>query len=170
MNGNQVWALGLSIFTLYSTVYWALGADSTQYGNPKAVLSMVILEVKAMLVGQILWITAVFFLRASILSLYVHIFLTQPFRIVCYVVHGLNFAYFAATVLACCLVCRPISANWNPQAGTCGDQKSLDLFIGIFNLIMDVAVVVLPLPVVWKLQMSRGRKIVISAIFGMGLM
>ena len=120
--------------------------------------------------GRILWITTVFLLRASIISLYVNIFRTKSFRITCYVVHGVNFAYLAATVLATCLICRPISANWNPRAGTCGDQKSLDLFIGIYNLLMDVCVVILPMPVLWRLQMSLGRKLVLSGIFGMGMM
>ena len=53
--------------------------------------------------------------------------------------------------------------------GTCGDQKSLDLFIGVFNLLMDVAVVVLPLPVLWGLQLKWGKKVVLSLIFSMGI-
>ncbi|KAL9124811.1 MAG: hypothetical protein Q9217_005902 [Psora testacea] len=122
-----------------------------------------------MVVGQILWVSAVFFLRASILSLYVHIFGTKSFRITCYIVHAFNAVYFAATVLACCLICRPISANWNRKAGSCGNQKSLDLFIGIFNLLMDVCVVVLPMPVLWRLQLSTGKKLVLTGIFGMGV-
>lgn len=166
MRENQIWALGVSIFTMHGNVE----QDFTQYNTSKADLSLIARQVKDLLVGQSLWAAAVFFVRASVLSLYIHIFRPKPFRILCYVVHGINFSYFAATVLGSCLVCRPISAGWDPQAGTCGDQKSLDLFIGTFNLIMDVTVVVLPLPIVWKLQMTRAKKIALSAIFGMGLM
>ena len=52
--------------------------------------------------------------------------------------------------------------------GHCGHQKSLDLFIGIFNVILDVAVVVLPMPVLWGLKMAVGQKIMLSGMFGMG--
>lgn len=155
---------------MISNIYWDLGGKPSQYGSPEAILSIVILEVKAMLVGYTLSVAAVCFLRASILSLYVHIFRVKPFRMACYVVHGINFTYFAGTVMAACLICRPISANWDPQAGTCGDAKSLDLFIGICNMILDVTIVVLPLPIVWKLQMTRAKKLALSAIFGVGLM
>ena len=170
MREYQIFALGLSIWTMLSNIYWDLGEKPGQYGSLEAILSIVILEVKAMLVGQTLSVAAVSLLRASILSLYHHIFRVKLFRLACYVVHGVNFAYFVGTVLAACLICRPISANWDPQAGTCGDEKSFDLFIGICNMILDVTVVVLPLPIVWKLQMTRAKKIVLSAIFGMGLM
>ena len=35
---------------------------------------------------------------------------------------------------------------------------------------MDVTVVVLPMPVLWGLQMAVGRKIVLSMMFGLGVM
>ena len=52
--------------------------------------------------------------------------------------------------------------------GYCGVQKSLDLFIGIFNLFLDVTVVVLPMPVLWGLKMAVGKKVMLSGMFGMG--
>lgn len=79
-------------------------------------------------------------------------------------------AYFVATVLACCLICRPFTYNWDHTVkGTCGDQRSLDLFIGVFNLFMDITTVVLPLPVLWGLQLARSKKFVLSGIFSMGV-
>lgn len=51
-------------------------------------------------------------------------------------------AYFTGIVLACCLTCRAFRYNWNQSIhGNCGDQKSLDLFIRVFNLLMDTATV-----------------------------
>lgn len=113
--------------------------------------------------------TAVFFIRASIISLYIRIFRTKPFLTVCYIVHGFNFAFFAAVVVASLVMCRPISAIYAPEAGRCGDQRSLDLFIGVFNLLLDVCIVILPMPMLWRLQMSLGKKLALSGIFGMGI-
>lgn len=141
-------------------------------GTTTVKVQALIVFTQAMLVGEILWVTAVFFVRASVLQLYIHLFYsTKPFRLTCYVVHAVNFGYASATVMAACLVCRPIAYAWDPTipGGSCGDQKSLDLFIGVFNLLMDVAVVILPMPVLWGLQMGVQKKIVLSAIFGMGI-
>lgn len=125
---------------------------------------------KALLVGQLLWITAVTLIRASVLFLYNRIFCTKSFRIACYGILSINLAYFTATVLACCLICRPFAFNWDQSIhGSCGDQKSLDLFIGVFNLLMDITTVALPMPVLWGLQMPTGKKIVLSGLFSMGI-
>ena len=126
---------------------------------------------QALLVGEATWGVAVTVIRASVLALYIRIFRTKSFRWACYVVHAINAAFGAATILGACLICLPVAYNWDHSiAGHCGNQKSLDLFIGIFNLLMDVTVVVLPMPVLWGLQMAVGRKIVLSMMFGLGVM
>ena len=127
---------------------------------------------QAMIIGEILWSAAVFFVRASVLQLYIHIFRIRSFRIACYTIHVVNASYFAATVLAACLICRPFAFNWDRSihGGKCGNQKSLDLWIGIYNLLMDVTVVILPMPVLWGLQMAISKKLALSFMFGMGIM
>ena len=126
---------------------------------------------KGLLVGQLLWATSVMLLRASVLSLYIRIFRTSAFRSICYGVHAFNLGFFVATVLACCLICRPFAYNWDHSIkGTCGDQRSLDLFLGVFNLLIDVTTVLLPLPVLWGLQMATSKKRILSGMFSMGIM
>ena len=83
----------------------------------------------------------------------------------------INVCFFIGTVLADCLICQPISYRWDRLvggSGACGHQKSLDLFIGIFNLLLDVTVVVMPMPVLWGLKMAVGKKLMLSGMFGMG--
>ena len=127
---------------------------------------------QALLVGEVTWSVAVTVIRASVLALYIRIFRTKSFRWACYFVHVINAAFGSATILGACLICLPIAYNWDHSiaGGHCGNQKSLDLFIGIFNLLMDVTVVVLPMPVLWGLQMAVARKIVLSMMFGLGVM
>lgn len=126
---------------------------------------------KGLLVGQLLWATSVMLIRASVLSLYIYIFQASSFRFACYGVHAFNLGFFVATVLACCLICRPFAYNWDHSIkGTCGDQRSLELFLGIFNLLIDFTTVVLPLPVLWGLQMSTSKKFILSGMFSMGIM
>ena len=124
------------------------------------------------MIGILIWGVAVFLIRASILVLYIRIFRTKSFRITCYVVHGFNFAFFVSTILSTMLICQPFAYNWNKtiRGGKCGDEKSLELYLGIFNLFLDVCLVVLPMPVLWGLQMALNKKLMLSSMFGLGIM
>lgn len=51
------------------------------------------------------------------------------------------------------LICRPLAYNWDPTIkGKCGDTHKLYLSVGIVNLLLDVTVVSLPMPLLWRLQ------------------
>jgi len=145
-------------------INWGLGSTNAMLNK-----KFVVLQYKALLVGQLLWVTAVTSVRASVLLLYIRIFRTPSFRAACYVVQGTNVAYLVA-VFRCCLICRPFASNWDRSIqGTCGNLKSLDLFIGIVNLLLDVTTVALPMPVLWSLQMATSKKVVLTGMFSMGI-
>lgn len=55
------------------------------------------------------------------------------------------------------------------QAGTCGRLDRLHMFIGVFNLLLDICVVAMPLPVLWGLKMSMSKKVALTGIFAMGI-
>ncbi len=57
--------------------------------------------------------------------------------------------YYVACVLTICLLCCPINYNWNRSIeGSCGNVKAIELFSAAFNMLLDVWVVFLPLPIV----------------------
>ena len=119
----------------------------------------------------IIWVASITFIRASIIFLYIRVFPTRTFRRICYAVLAINLLFFLGTVLADCLICQPIAYRWDRMAGGsghCGDQKSLDLFISIFNLVLDITAVVLPMPILWGLKMAVAKKVMLSGMFGMG--
>ena len=121
--------------------------------------------------APIIWVASITFIRASIIFLYIRVFPTRIFRRICYAVLAINFLFFTGTILADCLICQPIAYRWDRMAGRsghCGDQKSLDLFIGIFNLVLDITAVVLPMPILWGLKMAVTKKVMLSGMFGMG--
>ena len=143
--------------------------NSRSFFRPRGNLLRAYPQSQALLAGLLLWIVAVTLIRASVIFLYIRIFCKRPFRIACYVALAVNLAFATASVLACCLICRPFAYNWDRSLhGSCGNSKSLDLFLGVFNLLLDVTTVALPLPVLWNLQMRTGRKIALSILFSMG--
>ena len=126
---------------------------------------------QGMVTGQILWICSNTMVRISIVLLYIQIFQTPTFRIICYGVLQLNMTYFIAVMVQTFLICRSFSFNWDKTipGGSFGDQKIADRSIGVLNLIFDLILVFLPLPMVWKLQMPTNKKVALSIIFGVGV-
>ena len=118
-----------------------------------------------------MWIAAAVCVRVSIILLCVRIFPVRRFKIVCWIVVVINIAGFLSVVLATCLICRPISYAFDKTVpdGHCGSLAAFELYTATFSIIVDFAVVVLPLPMLWKLQMKTKRKIELSVVFGMGL-
>ncbi len=52
------------------------------------------------------------------------------------------------TILIGLLVCRPIEKNWDPTAvGTCGDQIAAYTAVSIYNVVVDVVMCLMPIPV-----------------------
>lgn len=69
------------------------------------------------------------------------------------IVHGL------ATVLATCLVCRPVAAaRDNSVYGTCGDQIVAYVVLGSVGLLTDLVLVVLPPLLLRGLKLTWAEK------------
>lgn len=63
--------------------------------------------------------------------------------------------------------CRPISSVWdksitNPQ---CLNLAAIYLAGAITSIVTDVILMILPMPMLWKLQMSRPKKLGIAMVF-----
>ena len=67
--------------------------------------------------------------------------------------------------------CNPREKAWNPLLpGTCYDTNIMYQITGIFNIISDFAIFIIPIWPVWKLQLPRGKKLGIIAVFATGLL
>jgi hypothetical protein len=68
--------------------------------------------------------------------------------------------------------CKPIALNWDPTTvGSCYFKGVTEYVIAMSsNLAMDIVVVLIPAPEVWRLKhVSIRKKIGISCIFGLGI-
>ena len=89
---------------------------------------------------------------------------------IAYAIGGVTVAYWLSTVVTALLICRPFAYNWNKFtiSGRCGNVPAYYLSTGIVNLIIDVAIIALPLPKLWGLQMKTSKKLALTAIFSLG--
>ena len=82
------------------------------------------------------------------------------------VVVGSGFGIMIALIFACNL----IEKSWDVSIteGSCNNRTGLYLATAIVNIISDIACLVLPIPVILKLQMQRIQKLGVICIFGIG--
>ncbi|KAK8037135.1 hypothetical protein PG991_001449, partial [Apiospora marii] len=67
--------------------------------------------------------------------------------------------------------CKPVTKIWRPWLqGTCSEQKSTDVATTFINLFLDILILLLPQPIIWKLKMTRQRRVGVSLIFSIGLL
>lgn len=65
--------------------------------------------------------------------------------------------------------CKPIDYTWAPKGE--GHCVSLDKFFlgqAIPNIITDMVLLAIPIPMIWKLQLPRSQKVALSATFLLG--
>ena len=119
---------------------------------------------------QFPYIFAISFIKISILQLYKRVFPTKRLCLIANLMGGIIIAWTIAFFFASLFQASPISYNWNSvgQSGTTVDELALYTGLAGSELILDVATLVLPWSVVWKLHMSTCRKWFVSSVFTLG--
>ena len=111
--------------------------------------------------------------KISLLLLYRRIFDTQAFKRRSLVVGIACLVWFLIVVLTTFFQCRPFTASFDAQAlfsDSCVDIRAYYLSFCILNLFLDVVLLLLPLHMVWGLQLRLHQRISLSGIFSVGLL
>ena len=120
---------------------------------------------------QTLWAIAVALIRSSIIFLYIRIFPARSFRFTCYAILTLNCTFSLGAVLTVWLICVPIGCMYSTSiCDSCGSVGLYNLLNTTISLLLDITVVFLPTPVLWGLQMPVKKKVMISGMFGLGIL
>lgn len=78
-------------------------------------------------------------------------------------------AFYIASTIAKIWECTPRSKIWDKEIpGRCVDRSKLFTSSGIFNTVTDVIILLIPVKVVWKLQIDKKRKLGIILVFTVG--
>ena len=115
-----------------------------------------------------------FFAKLSLFLLYHRLFAVNRWtRIAIYFGVILNGLFYLASCIALIILCIPRrSESWTSPtyAARCYHAEAMGDVQGIFGLLSDIYIFILPLPVLFKLQMSLRKKLGITAVFLTGLM
>ncbi|KAI0839862.1 hypothetical protein F5Y06DRAFT_264875 [Hypoxylon sp. FL0890] len=125
--------------------------------------------------GTIMYLATMIFLKAAILLEWARIFgpgSRRSFRWTCYILAAVNAAYYIINVSLECTSCTPRAYYWDKTipGGHCTDAAVLDLVSAVVNLIFDLAILILPQGVIWRLNMSRRKRVGVSVVFIIGLL
>lgn len=104
--------------------------------------------------------------RASVVLLYLRVFTSKFTRACSWLTLAFLVANCVATIIAAQLECRPLAYSWDKTipGGTCFNVWLWYQLTNFPNVIADVAILVLPIPTIWHLKASTGRKAGIALV------
>ncbi|KNG82299.1 hypothetical protein ANOM_008702, partial [Aspergillus nomiae NRRL 13137] len=115
---------------------------------------------KILLVCPILYSAACMIPRVVMLTLYLCVFPEKGYRVACYILMWLVIALGVADILTGALECIPVECLWDKSIpGHCIDLPLFFRWGTLTNVIMNFFMLILPQPVIWKLQVSVQVKI-----------
>jgi hypothetical protein len=113
------------------------------------------------------------FCQLSILAFYLRLVTSKTTRIIIWILMAVVTAFAIGNTFAMVLQCRPIPFFWDgwrgQMAGKCTVNIRLFGFIrGGIEIVLDLVILTLPLPMLSKLQMSMKKKLQIMSMFCVG--
>lgn len=119
--------------------------------------------------AQVLYKVVITLNKMALLVFYLRIFPNQRFRVLCYA--GLVFVSFSgiAYIFATIFQCTPVAYYWNRSlGGHCIQSAPFWISYATINIVTDFYILCLPMPLLYRLSLSKKSKWGIMACFAMG--
>ncbi|KZM28822.1 uncharacterized protein EKO05_0008569 [Ascochyta rabiei] len=108
--------------------------------------------------------------KLGILAFYWRIFIYPVFRKIVLVTVAFVIAWGIGITVTLFLVCRPLNAYWEHTVnGTCLAIVTFTYFTNLSNLVSDIWIFLMPVPMIWHLQLQTKKKLLLCLIFCVGL-
>ncbi|OAG01213.1 uncharacterized protein CC84DRAFT_1263222 [Paraphaeosphaeria sporulosa] len=123
-------------------------------------------------ITTICWALELLILKFSILCLYVRIFPNPWLKRAVMIFTVFTILYTGPLVFLAALQCIPVHAIWDLEAqktAKCIDWIAVLRATVVFEVIAEVLIFVLPIPVVLRLKLRRSKKIQLLTFFGLGV-
>lgn len=129
---------------------------------------------------QFLWLSIPFYnlslilAKLSALVLFLRIFHSRPFRLTTYTVMGVLILCGLWIVLSGFVFCIPVHAFWNlsnhVRRNHCLPEGTVWFLNGGIQIITDIVILFLPMPLLYKMSLPRRQKAGLILIFGVGIL
>jgi hypothetical protein len=121
-------------------------------------------------VGCILYAIAILVIKISILLLYRSLFPTPGINLATKIIAAISVAWAFETALVGILSCRPVKSFWDITITErkCINTTAFFIANSAVHVVIDIAILTLPIRKVWPLKMSIQKKVVVSFMFLLG--
>lgn len=139
--------------------------------DPYRHLTLFLIPVKVIYATRVIYLLIITAIKCSILLFYLRLSPSTTFHKwvkVTMVACGIEGFLFISMAL---FQCTPVQRFWNfVIPGHCIDILAFFRAETAFNLVTNVAIILLPMPMVWRLHMALRRRILLTGIFASGVM
>ncbi|KAK5695782.1 hypothetical protein LTR97_008202 [Elasticomyces elasticus] len=168
---SMLLGIGYSINAIFQT-QWGLGLNKNDFPSVNAVGFS-----RVQYIGGPIYCLAILGFKVSLLASYLRLAgFNRTYRQVLYVVIALVVINQLIYTFLLSFACRPIvsytlcqAKQWNPALpGTCINQLPTYFGLGGSSLGFDVLIILLPFPILWRLQLDVQKKVALGALFALG--
>ncbi|KAK3382091.1 integral membrane protein [Lasiosphaeria ovina] len=159
---------------VFATTVSALMMASCAYGFGQHVANLSrqnkSMALKLFYVAQIFYKLTINLSKASILLLYLRIFVTRQFRIACWTLLATVLAYMVATTVASIRQCSPVPRAWDKTiSGECISMTDFWYANAGFSIATDILILALPMYPIYSSHLPPGQKVALMVVFALGL-
>ncbi|KAL2830779.1 hypothetical protein BDW59DRAFT_14043 [Aspergillus cavernicola] len=171
LSGREDWTILCSL--VFAIVYLGLVVAQNHFGlgrhNDDLPGDDLKQQLKRLWVAIPMYNTSLAFTKISILFQYLRIFPSYRFRRICYLVMGVVILYSAWAIVSGFVNCVPVAKFWDREiSGTCLSFEAVWFFNASMNIATDLALLVLPMPLISQLHLPRMQKFALIAVFALG--
>ena len=125
---------------------------------------------KYLLVIATLYFVVVNIPKLAVLALYHRLFPQRTTKITVYLLAGVLISGTIANTIVSLAACKPFKANYDTTVPghKCVDKEAFFVWTSLPNIITDVIMLVLPLPIVWRLNNTKRIKVALTFTFVVG--
>jgi hypothetical protein len=110
-------------------------------------------------------------IKICVLFMYIRIFPTRGFRVATITLGVVIVGWIIAIVCMSVIQCAPIQRAWDTSiSGVCTDTKTSFLADAVPNIVIYIAILMLPIRAVWKMHTTVTRRLSIAAVFFLGIL
>jgi hypothetical protein len=141
-----------------------LHADTMPPGN-------VVLVAKYLVVAEVLYVYNLVWTKMSILLFYYRIFRFPYFKRWAYIISTFIVLWVICITFLFIFICVPVEKLWYPQLpGRCINQVATWIANAISTIVTDLAILMLPIPQIWSLQLRLSEKMALTFAFSLGFL
>ena len=146
--------------------FWSQGMGKDAWTLPLEVISRSAL---ILIIYEVLYVIAIGLAKAAILIFYIRIFPSQTLQRIAWTVICFVATYSTGFLLFGVCQCRPFAYNWrryvDESGGKCADTATAAIIHGVLNMTIDMVILLLPMPSLYKLRVCTKKKVQIAIMF-----